>query len=184
MKTFEEIWAQKEKEGYQYGREALEQVRFGWELREGVEPKSGRATWPETWMNVARSLAENRSCDPRLKVAAIVVPEDNTQIIAIGYNGDEKGGTNAHESSEPGHSGFIHAENNALIKCDFNFPKKKHMYVTHSPCKQCAKLIVNAEISLVVYGIPYRDPAGLDLLRARGVTVMSIEEAIEATKND
>lgn len=34
MKTFEQAWAEKEAEGYQYGRDALEQVRFGWELRE------------------------------------------------------------------------------------------------------------------------------------------------------
>ena len=179
MKTFEEIWTQKEKEGYSYGHDALEQVRFGWDLRANAEPvKMGRVSWHETWMNVARSLAENRSHDPRLKVAAIIVPEDNTQIIAIGYNGDERGGTNAPESFEPGQSGFVHAENNALIKCDFNFPKRKRMYVTHSPCRQCAKLIINAEIVSVIYGEQYRDVSGLELLKQRGIEVMSLDEAI------
>ncbi len=129
-------------------------------------------------MNVAKIMSE-RSCDPRLKVGAIVVSEDNTQMLSVGYNGNYKGGPNEHESLEPGQSGFIHAEINALVKCDFNFAKKKHMYITHSPCRQCAKLIINAEISKVVYGILYRDPSGIDLLKSVGVEVLSIEEAID-----
>lgn len=136
-----------------------------------------RPEWPMTWMNVAKIMSE-RSCDPRLKVGAIVVSEDNTQMLSVGYNGNYKGGPNEHESLEPGLSGFIHAEINALVKCDFNFAKKKHMYVTHSPCRQCAKLIINAEISKVVYGVLYRDPSGIDLLKSVGVEVLSIEEAI------
>jgi len=136
-----------------------------------------RASWPETWMTVARAIAL-RSYDPRLQVGAIIVSEDNTQMLSVGYNGNYKGGPNEHESSEPGKSGFIHAEVNSLVKCDFNFAKRKHMYVTHSPCRDCAKLIVNAEIARVVYEIPYRDPSGLDLLRSVGIEVMSVEEAI------
>jgi dCMP deaminase len=119
-----------------------------------------------------------RSCDPRLKVGAIVVSEDNTQMLSVGYNGNYKGGPNEHESLEPGQSGFIHAEINALVKCDYNFSKKKHMYITHSPCRQCAKLIINAEIAKVIYGELYRDPSGIDLLKSAGIEALSIEEAI------
>lgn len=136
-----------------------------------------RPTWPETWIITARTMAE-RSYDPRLKVGAIIVSEDNTQLLSLGYNGNYKGGPHQHESPEPGKSGFIHAEVNALIKCDYNFPKRKHMYVTHSPCRDCAKLIINADIARVVYGIPYRDTGGLDLLRSSGIEVLSIDEAI------
>lgn len=136
-----------------------------------------RPAWAETWMSIAMSIAD-RSYDPRLRVGSIIVSEDNTQMLSIGYNGNYKGGPHFHESSEPGKSGFIHAEVNALVKCDFNFAKKKHMYVTHSPCRDCAKLIINAEISRVVYHIPYRDPSGLDLLRSAGIEVLSISEAI------
>jgi dCMP deaminase len=136
-----------------------------------------RPTWPSIWMAVAKTIAL-RSYDPRLKVGAIVVSYDNTQMLSIGYNGNYKGGPHEHESKEPGKSGFIHAEVNALVKCDFNFPKKKHLYVTHSPCKDCAKLIINAEIARVVYEIPYRDPAGLNLLRSVGIEVLSLEDAI------
>lgn len=142
-----------------------------------MEATPMRVTWPETWMTCARAMAQ-RSYDPRLRVGAIVVSCDNTQMLSVGYNGNYKGGPHEHESSEPGQSGFIHAEVNALVKCDFNFAKKKHMYVTHSPCRACAKLIINAEIARVIYDIAYRDPSGLDLLRSNGVEVLSIDEAI------
>lgn len=142
---------------------------------------TGRSTWPETWMAVARTMAE-RSYDPRLKVGAIVVSCDNTQMLSVGYNGNYKGGPHEHESLEPGKSGFIHAEVNALVKCDFNFPKRKHMYVTHMPCKDCAKLIINAEIARVVWEIPYRLTAGVDLLKEVGIEVYDLETAIRLAR--
>ncbi len=137
---------------------------------------SPRPSWPQTWMDVAHVISK-RSPDPRLKVAAIVVPEDNTGILAQGYNGGPKGLYNAPVSTEPGKSGFIHAEANCLIKCPYHFPLKKHMYVTHSPCPECCRLIVNAGISRVVYDVPYRDLSGLDMLKQAGVEVMTLEEA-------
>lgn len=141
-------------------------------------PESHRTSWTETWMNIARVIATSRSYDPRLKVAAIIVTDDNTQMLALGYNGNARGLPNEPESLEPGRSGMIHAEVNALIKCDFNHPKRKIMYVTHSPCRDCAKLIINAGISTVIYGELYRDSSGIDLLRSGGVLVMSIDDAI------
>jgi len=181
-KTFEEAWAEKEKQGYQYGADALEQVRMGWELHEGAdEPKVGRSPWPTRWMNVARLLASECSYDPRLKVCAIMVPEDNTGIMAFGYNGNAKGMPNEVESLVPGQSGAIHAEQNCLIKAPFHFPLKKHMYITHSSCRACAKLLINANVSRVVYGELYRDASGLDLLRAAGIEVYSEAEAVALT---
>jgi dCMP deaminase len=100
----------------------------------------------------------------------------------MGYNGNYRGGPHIHESSDPGQSGFIHAEVNALVKCDFNFPKKKHMYLTHSPCRACAKLIVNAEISRVIYDLQYRDVSGLEILSSVGIEVLSLEDAIFRSK--
>jgi dCMP deaminase len=136
-----------------------------------------RPTWSQTWMKIAHVIAE-RSYDPRLKVGAIIVSEDNSQMLSEGYNGNYKGGPHVHESTNPGQSGFLHAEANALVKCDFNFHKKKHMYVTHMPCRQCAKMIINAEISRIVYDVPYRDPSGVELLKSVGVEVLCIAEAI------
>ncbi len=99
----------------------------------------------------------------------MIVSNDNTQVLAVGYNGNYRGGPNVVESLEPGKSGMIHAETNALIKSDYNNPKKKVMYVTSSPCSGCAKLIINGGIDEVVYDEEYRDPSGLDILRAGGV---------------
>lgn len=147
---------------------------------DGICPGCGqleRPDWAETWMQVAWTIAA-RSYDPRLKVGAIVVTADNSQVLAVGYNGNCKGEPNVPESDEPGKSGFIHAETNALVKCDYNCYKKKHMYVTHSPCRACCKLLINAEIAKVVYQVPYRDTSGLDLLKAAGIEVLHIDEAI------
>ena len=129
-------------------------------------------------MEVAE-VVSNRSYDPRLRVGAIIVAEDNTRVLSIGYNGNFKGGPNCHESDTPGQSGFIHAEVNALIKCDFNFSKKKHMYVTHSPCRACSKLIINAEISKVIYLHEYRDTSGLDMMKSAGIEVLSFQDSIK-----
>jgi len=132
-----------------------------------------RPTWDQTWMAVCQRIAQ-RSADPGHKVGAIIITDDNTQMLALGYNGDHAGGSNERESSEPGCSGFLHAEINALIKCDFNTTKRKVMYVTLSPCRMCAKAIINARISEVVYGDLYRDESGIDLLRAANIVVRAL----------
>lgn len=121
-------------------------------------------------MSVARTIAL-RSIDPRHKVGAIIVNEAGTQVLTVGYNGDYRGGPNVVESLTPGESGTIHAEINALIKLDYNYPQRKVMYLTLSPCRMCAKSIVNAGIDEVVYGDEYRETSGLDILREAGVKV-------------
>jgi len=128
-------------------------------------------------MTIAKSIAE-RSYDPRLKVGAIIVSDDNTRLLALGYNGNYRGGPHEPDSIDPGHSGFIHAEVNALVKCDYNFNRKKIMYLTHSPCVQCSKLIVNANISEIIYDEEYRDPAGLTILRCSGIVVNRYSDVI------
>ncbi len=132
-----------------------------------------RPSWDYTWMGVCYRIAQ-RSVDPIHKVGAIIITDDNTQMLALGYNGDHAGGPNERESEEPGCSGFLHAEINALIKCDFNVGKRKVMYVTLAPCKMCAKAIVNARIDEVVFNEEYRDMTGVELLRSCGVKVRSL----------
>ena len=123
-----------------------------------------RPSWDETWMGFAHSIAR-RSYDPRHQVGAVIVTSDNTQVLSVGYNGNYSGGPNSVESEIPGESGMLHAEINALLKSDYNNPKKKIMYVTLSPCRMCAKAIVNAGIDKIVYDEEYRDPSGLNLLK-------------------
>ena len=129
-----------------------------------------RPSWDEVWGSFATTISK-RSIDPRFKVGAVIVTEDNTQVLSVGYNGDQAGGSNEVESLEPGQSGCIHAEINALIKLDYNNPKKKKMYVTMSPCKMCAKATINAGISEVIYLEQYRDTSGIQLLSSVGITV-------------
>lgn len=132
--------------------------------------KSVRPNWHETWMEFAHVVGK-RSYDPRLQVGAIVVSEDNSVVLSLGYNGNYAGGPNVPDSSEPGQSGFIHAEANCLIKCPYHYSMRKVMYVTHSPCKNCAKMIVNAGIYRVIYDNEYRDLSGVELLKSVGVRV-------------
>jgi dCMP deaminase len=141
-----------------------------------------RPCWNKTWMNIAYSISE-RSYDPRLKVGAIIVSDDNTRILSVGYNGNARGLPNVPESTKPGESNFIHAETNCIIKCDYHVPFKKIMYVTHAPCRACCKIIMNANISKVIYDIPYRDMSGLDLLKSASVEVYSLKEAILKAKS-
>jgi dCMP deaminase len=114
-------------------------------------------------MKVALTISE-RSVDPKHKVGVIVVSDDNTQLLALGYNGNYKGGPNTVESFQPGESGLLYAEINALLKLDYNNPKRKKMYVTLSPCAMCAKAIVNSGIDEVVYLDEYRETTGLHVL--------------------
>ena len=129
-----------------------------------------RPSWDEIWMSIAHLIAR-RSYDPRFQVGAIVVTSNNTQVLAVGYNGNYAGGPNEIESSEPGQSGMIHAEINVLLKMDYNIPKMKKLYLTLSPCRMCAKAIINAKIDKVIYSEKYRDPSGINLLRENNIKV-------------
>ena len=130
--------------------------------------KEDRPTWDEIWMDFAKSISR-RSYDPRFQVGAVIVTEDNTQVLSVGYNGNYAGGPNEVESEIPGESGMIHAEINALLKMDYNNPKKKKLYLTLSPCRMCAKAIVNSGISEVIYKSLYRDDSSLKILENAGI---------------
>ena len=125
--------------------------------------KEDRPTWDEIWMEFAHSISK-RSYDPRHRVGAVIVTDDNTQVLSVGYNGNYAGGPNCVESQTPGESGMLHAEINALLKMDYNNPKKKKLYLTLSPCRMCAKAIVNSGVSEVFYSEVYRDTSSFKIL--------------------
>ena len=139
------------------------------------ERKMSRPKWDIIWMKFAESISK-RSHDPRFQVGCCIVSEDNHQVLAIGYNGDHKGGSNLVDSTEPGKSGFIHAEINALIKMDYNSPKKKKMYLTLSPCIQCARSIINGGIDRVFFKESYRDSSGIELLKQNHIEVVHLRD--------
>jgi len=134
--------------------------------------------WDDIWMGLAFDIS-TRSRDPRLKVGAVIVTDDNESVLAIGYNGDEKGGDNKPDSLEPGCSNFIHAEVNAIAKMNYNDPRSRKIYITHAPCIVCARLIINSNIKKVIYCYPYRSEKGLELLKKRNIEVLSCSSAYE-----
>lgn len=136
--------------------------------------KDNRTPWPFVWMQIAKQIAEARSHDSIKKVGCVIVPEDNTQILSIGFNGSWAGGPNERASDIPGEGKLIHAELNALLKCDFNHSKNKIMYVTMSPCEHCASCLINARIGTVIYDELYRDISGIHLLANAGIRTINI----------
>lgn len=126
-----------------------------------------KPSWDDIWMTLAWNISQ-RSSDPKLKVGAVIVTQDNESVLSLGLNGDEKGGKNERDSMEVGCSGFIHAEVNAVAKLNYTDPRKRKIYLTHSPCLICARLIINANIQEVIYRSSYdSDTRGIDLLKAR-----------------
>jgi dCMP deaminase len=132
-----------------------------------------KPSWDEVWMSMAEMIA-NRSYDKKHQVGIVIVTADNTQVLSLGYNGNYSGGPNEAESLEPGMSGFIHAEINALLKLDYNNPKKKIAYVTLSPCRHCAKCLINSKIDEVVFRSEYRDKSGIELLKLANIKVRQV----------
>lgn len=102
-------------------------------------------------------------------------------IISDGYNGTPSGFENICEDEEGKTKPYVlHAEANAISKIakSNNSSDGATMYVTASPCVECAKLIIQAGISRVVYSEEYRITDGIDLLRRAGIQVDHIEEEI------
>ena len=134
-----------------------------------------RPNWDNIWKGFVLSISK-RSPDPKFQVGAVIVTDDNTQVLALGYNGDHKGGPNQRDSMQHGKSGFIHAEVNALIKMDYNNPKDKKMYLTHAPCPVCAKCIINAGIKEVYYLDNYVTLEGVDILKDSQVSIKKLSD--------
>ena len=128
------------------------------------------------YMRMARTWAENSYC-VRRKVGALLVKDQ--MIISDGYNGTPSGFENICEDENNVSKPYVlHAEANALTKVarSNNSSDGATLYVTASPCLECAKLIIQAGISRVVYQEEYRITDGVDLLRRAGIQVEKFEE--------
>ncbi len=123
------------------------------------------------YLRMAAIWAENSYCQRR-KVGALVVKEK--MIISDGYNGTPSGFENVCEDAHGvTHPYVLHAEANAITKLarSGNNSDQATLYVTASPCIECAKLIIQAGIRRVVYAEQYRLTDGINLLRRAGVEV-------------
>ena len=101
----------------------------------------------------------------RKNVGALIVKD--RMIISDGYNGSPSGFPNECENAEGDtHWYVLHAEANAITKLarSINSAEGATLYITLSPCRDCAKLILQSGISRVVYKKAYKDTSGLDFL--------------------
>ncbi|MBR0036489.1 MAG: dCMP deaminase family protein [Bacteroidales bacterium] len=126
----------------------------------------------ERYLRMARIWAENSYCKRR-QVGALLVK--NQMIISDGYNGTPTGFENICETPENVSKPYVlHAEANAISKVakSSNSSDGATLYVTASPCIECAKLIIQSGIKRVVYAEEYRITDGIDLLRRAGIEVI------------
>lgn len=115
------------------------------------------------------------------KVGCLIVNRTFRKIAAFGYNGSYAGapinettGTEE-ESLEPGQSGFLHAELNAVAKFREHDPENYVVILTLSPCKQCAKLLINAGFKHVYWIDQYRENDHLSIFDHAKVCCGTIE---------
>ncbi len=119
--------------------------------------------------------AENSYCKRR-KVGTLVVKDK--MIISDGYNGTPSGFENICEDDNNLTKPYVlHAEANAITKLarSSNNSDGATLYVTASPCIECAKLIIQAGIKRVVYGEKYRLDDGIRLLQRAGIELLYLE---------
>lgn len=131
----------------------------------------GKAAVDYRYLHMARIWAENSYCKRR-QVGALVVKDK--MIISDGYNGTPSGFENVCEDESGVTKPYVlHAEANAITKLarSGNNSEGSTLYVTASPCIECAKLIIQAGIRRVVYAEKYRLTDGIDLLTRAGVEV-------------
>lgn len=136
-----------------------------------MESKNKQRELDVRYLRMAQIWAENSYCERR-KVGALVVK--NKMIISDGYNGTPSGFENICEDDNNVTKPYVlHAEANAITKLarSGNNSDGSTLYVTASPCIECAKLIVQAGIRRVVYGEKYRLDDGIRLLQRAGVEV-------------
>ena len=139
-------------------------------LPDGSEPQLDRIPLYEVYMRMAEELAKRSTC-ARLQVGTVITDALLQNVVAIGYNGNAKGFPNRCDTSVPGSCGCLHSEVNALVKAPGGMDDKV-VFVTDSPCVMCAKLMVNSGTTHLFYRRAYRDPTGLELLQAAGITTV------------
>ncbi len=130
------------------------------------------------YLRMARIWAENSYCERR-KVGALMV-KDRT-IISDGFNGTPAGFENVCEDENGTTKTYVlHAEANAITKVarSNNSSEGATLYITASPCLDCAKLIIQSGITRVVFNELYRITDGIDLLTRAGIECKHISESL------
>lgn len=133
--------------------------------------KNKQTLLDKRYLKMANIWAENSYCKRR-QVGALLVK--NKMIISDGYNGTPSGFENVCEEEDNTTKPYVlHAEANAITKVarSNNSSEKATLYVTSSPCIECAKLIIQSGIIRVIYSEKYRLEDGIKLLKRAGIEV-------------
>ncbi|MFC0270074.1 ComE operon protein 2 [Metabacillus herbersteinensis] len=138
-----------------------------------------RISWNQYFMAQSHLLALRSTCT-RLSVGATIVRDK--RMIAGGYNGSIAGGVHCSDEGcyviDNHCVRTIHAEMNAIIQCaKFGVPTEgAEIYVTHFPCLQCCKAIIQSGIKTVYYAVNYKNhPYAIELFKQAGVAVEYVE---------
>lgn len=130
----------------------------------------------KAYLEMATVWARNSYCKRR-QVGALIVKD--RMIISDGYNGTPSGFENVCEDENGVTKPYVlHAEANAITKVakSGNSSEGATLYVTASPCVECAKLIIQAGVRRVVYKDSYRLNDGIELLQRAGIEVEQVDE--------
>lgn len=150
-----------------------------------------RPSWTDTWIQVAQIMGRRSRC-ARAQVGAVIVTRDN-RVASQSYNGPAKGLLLSGDctnwcpramgktdlSSDYGACSTIHAEANALLRADYSMIQGGTIYVSHSSCINCAKLVANSGLSTLVHRVTeadaHRNPDAVEkYLRDAGMKVVRI----------
>ena len=142
-----------------------------------MSPVTKQFLLDQRYLAMARVWSQNSYCKRR-QVGALMVKDK--MIISDGYNGTPSGFENECEDNDVTKPYVLHAEANAITKVakSNNSSKGATMYITASPCIECAKLIIQAGIRRVVYSEEYRNADGIALLQRAGIEVVHVQEEI------
>ena len=129
------------------------------------------------YLRMAKIWAENSYCERR-KVGALLVKDK--MIISDGFNGTPQGFENVCEDENGNTQSYVlHAEANAITKVaqTSNSSRNATLYVTTSPCIECAKLIIQSGITRVVFSEVYRLTDGIQLLKRAGIECVYLKDS-------
>lgn len=130
-----------------------------------------RPSFEDIYLKLAETLAARSTCR-RLQVGTVITTTDYRKVLAVGYNGNATGLPNHCDRDEAGNCGCLHSEENAVINCDAPRFIEKVVFVTHLPCVQCAKRLINlGNVRTVFYKNEYRIKDSVELLRSVGIRV-------------
>ncbi len=145
---------------------------------------SKQAQFDQRYLEMAHVWAKNSYCNRR-KVGALIVKDK--MIISDGYNGTPSGFENYCEDEEGLTKVYVlHAEANAITKVakSNNSSDGATLYITTSPCMECAKLIIQAGIIRVVFSDPYHIDDGVKLLQRAGIEIIKMNISMNSINNN